>query len=175
MPACMALHFTGKTGFAPLLCDEVSVSPLDVYLQRGSSSCCLPPTARSLSTGKKVRTSNWHGMRAKQWDDITLHYSKCYFSFQLLPLCEPVASYWNSPSVCCEVTSRGNASLLIAVVYFWKKHKCNVRPKHHLRVHQIYYFFAFNISNNKHVLSLYGALSQSSLRVICFFCLFEYC
>lgn len=79
----MPLH-----SFAPLLGDEVSVSLWDVFVQRGPSSGRLLPTAPSVSTGNHVRTSNWHDIRAKQWDDITLHYLKCYFSSQLLPLCE---------------------------------------------------------------------------------------
>lgn len=131
-----------------------------------------PPTALSMGTGKKVPISNWHDMRAKQWDGITLHYSKCYFSFQLLPLCRGAASYWNSPSVGrwgqyqqrdCFTIDRCGLFLEEAQVQcqglntIWEYTE---------------WLFAFNISNNKHVLILYRALSSSGLCVICFYCLY---
>ena len=56
-------------------------------------------------------------------------HSNCCLGALMDSLNTGAASYWNSPFVYCGVNSgRGTASLLISVVYFWRAHKCSVRP-----------------------------------------------
>lgn len=160
---CMILEIFG---FAPLLCDEVSVSASGVYLQRVVSSCCLP--SNSAEHGHREEVPNlqltWHGGQTVRW-----HYTSLLKVLFLIPAAASVQrscfllEFPFRPPV-RSIPAEGLLHYWSLWFIFGRSTSAMSGPKHHLRVHRIYDFLLliFQIIN---MYLVYIELSVSQVYV----------